>query len=60
MFDAGRRAFVKASGCIIVAVDQRLSPEARFPAPLNDAYAALIWASAHAVEIGGGCVPAGG
>ncbi len=53
MFDGGRRAFVKASGCIIVAVDQRLSPEARFPAPLNDAYAALIWASAHAVEIGG-------
>jgi acetyl esterase len=53
MFDAGRRAFVKASNCIIVAVDQRLSPEARFPAPLNDAYAALIWASTHAAELGG-------
>jgi acetyl esterase len=53
MFDAGRRAFVKASNCIIVAVDQRLSPEAQFPAPLNDAYAALIWASTHATEFGG-------
>ena len=52
MFDAGRRAFVKASGCIIVAVDQRLSPEAQFPEPLDDAYAALLWASTHALEFG--------
>ncbi|MDB6091707.1 MAG: Alpha/beta hydrolase fold-3 domain protein [Gammaproteobacteria bacterium] len=53
MFDAGRRAFVKASGCSIVAVEQRLSPEAQFPAPLNDVYAAMLWAHEHAAEFGG-------
>jgi acetyl esterase len=45
MFDAARRAFAEASGCTIVAVDQRLSPEAQFPQPLEDAYAALVWTS---------------
>jgi acetyl esterase len=54
LFDAGRRAFTKASNCIVVAVDQRLSPEARFPAPLEDVYAALQWATVHARELGGG------
>jgi acetyl esterase len=51
MFDAGRRAFAKASGCTIVAVDQRLSPEAQFPAPLNDVYAALLWTFDNAVRL---------
>jgi acetyl esterase len=53
MFDAGRRTFTKASQCIVVAVDQRLSPEAQYPAPLNDAYAALVWASRNASRFGG-------
>jgi acetyl esterase len=52
-FDAGRRAFAKFCNCIIVAVDQRLSPEAHFPRPLEDAYAAAVWASKHAAEFGG-------
>jgi acetyl esterase len=47
MFDAGRREFAQQSKCVIVAVDQRLSPEAQFPAPLEDAYAALVWTAAH-------------
>jgi acetyl esterase len=54
LFDAGRRAFTKASNCIVVAVDQRLSPEAKFPAPLEDVYAALQWTAAHAAEFGSG------
>jgi acetyl esterase/lipase len=53
MFDAGRRAFAKAGGCILVAVDQRLSPEAQFPAPLNDVYAALLWTFENAARLGG-------
>jgi acetyl esterase len=53
MFDAGRRTFTKVSGCVVVAVDQRLSPEAQFPAPLNDAYAAMTWTFQHAHEFGG-------
>jgi acetyl esterase len=57
LFDAGRRAFTKASNCIVVAVDQRLSPEARFPAPLEDVYAALQWTVDHASELGGGAQP---
>lgn len=53
LFDAGRRAFTKASNCIVVAVDQRLSPESHFPAPLEDVYAALKWAVGHAQELAG-------
>jgi acetyl esterase len=53
MFDAGRRAFTKASDCIVVAVDQRLSPEAQFPEPLHDGFAALAWAASHAAALGG-------
>jgi acetyl esterase len=52
MFDPGRRAFVKASGIVVIAVDQRLSPEAQFPEPLEDVDAALQWARAHAAELG--------
>ncbi|PQM26999.1 lipase [Sphingopyxis lindanitolerans] len=53
MFDAGRRDFAHQSKCVIVAVDQRLSPEAQFPAPLEDAYAALIWTAGHMKEFKG-------
>jgi acetyl esterase len=53
LFDAGRRAFTKASQCIVVAVDQRLSPEAQFPAPLDDVYAAFRWTALHAREWSG-------
>ena len=52
MFDPGRRAFAKAAGCVVVAVDQRLSPEAQYPKPLEDAYAALLWAARNAGEFG--------
>ena len=53
MFDAGRRAFTKASDCIVVSVDQRLSPEAQFPGPLLDGFAALTWAASKAAGLGG-------
>lgn len=53
LFDAGRRAFAKASACIVVAVDQRLSPEVQFPAPLEDVYAALEWTWRHLSDLGG-------
>lgn len=38
---------------IVIAVDYRLAPESRFPAQVDDAWAALTWAAAHAREIGG-------
>ncbi|MGZ8764114.1 MAG: alpha/beta hydrolase [Acidimicrobiia bacterium] len=46
------RELVDAAGCIVVSVDYRLAPEHRFPAGLDDAYAAACWVSDHASEIG--------
>lgn len=38
--------------CLIVTVDYRLAPEAKFPASLADNYAALRWLYDHAEELG--------
>lgn len=35
------------STCVVVAVDYRRSPEAKYPAAVEDAYAALVWASSN-------------
>jgi acetyl esterase len=43
----------RRAGCVVVAVDYRLSPEHRFPVPGDDCYAALLWAVDHGSEIGG-------
>src|SRR5690348_13966521 len=51
MHDPITRAIANAAGCIVVSVDYRLSPEHPFPAPLDDAWAALNWVAAHAPEI---------
>jgi acetyl esterase len=50
--DPVRRLAAKLIGAIVVAVDQRLSPETRYPAPLDDADAAAQWTFVHAAEIG--------
>jgi acetyl esterase/lipase len=41
------------SGCLIISVDYRHGPEARFPAAVDDAMAALRWVSANAQSLGG-------
>lgn len=40
-------------GAVVVSVEYRLSPEARYPAPLDDCVAAFRWVREHARELGG-------
>ncbi|MEW2493495.1 alpha/beta hydrolase [Streptomyces nodosus] len=40
------------SGAVVITVDYRRTPEHRFPAALDDAYAVLTWTAEHAAELG--------
>jgi acetyl esterase len=53
MVDGLARALANGSGCIVVSAAYRLAPEAPFPAPFDDAYAATRWVAANAASIGG-------
>jgi acetyl esterase/lipase len=46
------RLFANASGCRVISVEYRLAPEHKFPAAVEDAYAAASWAAEHARELG--------
>jgi acetyl esterase len=46
------RMLAKEGETLVLAVDYRRAPEHRFPVPLEDCYAATLWASEHAAEIG--------
>jgi acetyl esterase len=50
--DAICRATANRAGCIVVSVEYRLSPEHKFPVPLDDCYAATTWVAANGKEIG--------
>ena len=46
------RRLSKQAGVVVVAVDYRLSPEHRFPIPVDDVLAATRWAFANASALG--------
>jgi acetyl esterase len=45
------RDLARRSGCIVISVDYRLSPEHKFPAAVEDALAAVRWVLAQADEL---------
>jgi acetyl esterase len=47
------RELCMQAGTAVVSVEYRLAPEAKFPAAVEDAYAAAAWVVAHAAEFGG-------
>jgi len=50
--DAVCRALANQVPCVVASVDYRLGPEAKFPAAVEDSYAATEWIAAHAGELG--------
>jgi acetyl esterase len=51
--DAFCRYLALATRHVVLSVGYRLAPEHRFPAALDDAISATIWAGAHAADLGG-------
>lgn len=53
VYDGGARGLAKQAQAVVVSVDYRLAPEAKFPAAWDDALAAYKWVAANAASIKG-------
>ena len=53
VYDGGSRGLAKQAHAVVVSVDYRLAPEAKFPAQHDDALATYRWAAANAASIKG-------
>lgn len=52
LVDSACRMLTNRSGAVVVSVDYRMAPEHKFPAPLEDCYAAVRWVADHGEELG--------
>jgi acetyl esterase len=50
--DKVARNLCEGAGCVVVSVDYRMGPEHRFPAAVEDSWAALLWTAANAGTLG--------
>jgi len=46
------RMIANGSGCRVISVDYRLSPESKFPGPVDEAVAAVEWIETNAAQLG--------
>ena len=53
VYDGGARGIAKQSNAVVISVDYRLAPEAKFPAQHDDALATYKWATLNAASING-------
>ena len=53
VYDGGARGLAKEANAVVVSVDYRLAPEAKFPAQHEDALATYKWAHQNAASIKG-------